>query len=123
MQWLAVSTNAAGLRGVSMSVAEQTNDELPLMKLIRMTDFLRSAICASSVGSFELHEVDSVHESAALAMGELSKWTTAPTRTASTEGATGLKSSTSCVPPSVHGAQASVPWRGSTSAVSTRSPA
>src|ERR1700674_3287389 len=98
-----------------MRVPEHRKNEPLSAKLIFITEFLRSAIAASSAVSFVVHIVGTVQLAAAAlaASGELVKCPTAPTRTASGEGRTALKSSITCTEPSVHGVHASVPSIGS----------
>src|ERR1700682_1030330 len=105
-----------------MSVPEQRKPDPPSTKLSLTTDFLRSAIAASSPPSPLVHIVGTVQlPAAALASsGESVKCSTAATRTASGDGSTGLKSSITCEEPSVHGVHASLPEFGSMSLDSMR---
>jgi hypothetical protein len=60
------------------------------MKVIFITDFFACAIAASSVALLVEQDVGTVHDPEALANGDAVKCTRAPTRTASSAGATAL---------------------------------
>src|SRR5258708_3396251 len=119
-QWCAVMKNGEGKRSVLMSVPEHRYAPPPSWKLMRATDFLRSAIAVSSAASPVLHAVEMVHDDADLANGEAVKWTIAPTRTAPGSSAVAENTSIICSEPSVHGVHASLVCAGSTRIDSTR---
>src|SRR3954468_16753955 len=110
----------AGNFSVLISVPLQMKAPPASTKLIFASDFLRSAMAASSAESPVVHAVEMVQEEAAFVNGESVKCTIAPARTAPASSSTGEKISTICSAPSVQGVQASAPLEGSTLIHSTR---
>src|SRR5260370_18776409 len=103
-----------------MSVPEQRKADPPSVKNSFTTDFLPVAIALSIIGSPLEHIVEIVQAAAAFSNGESVKWTMLSTATASADGSTGLKSSTTCAAPLVKGVHALTASRGTTALPATR---